>query len=117
MRSLTVTLILLVLSVAIMLGLSCFLRQSCDQLLNELARAPSIPDAATIGAQLDLWEQRTPWLNLAAPRNTVRRVRELLLILQSCAEVEPSTPAQMTLAELRDAIEQLKKDTLSFPIG
>ena len=120
MRSLTISLLLLLLAVAIMLGASVFLRQSCDQLLHALSASeaePPLPRAQVLQDVLACWERRTPLLSLVAPRSSVRRVREMLLTLQSCTDEQPRVMAKMTLTQLIDTVKQLKKDTLSLPIG
>jgi hypothetical protein len=120
MRSLTISLLLLLLAVAIMLSASLFLRQSCEQLLSALGASeaePALPDAQVLLDALACWERRAPLLSLVAPRSSIRRVREQLLTLQSCAHEQPEVMAKMTLAQLIDTVKQLKKDTLSLPIG
>ncbi len=113
MRSLTLSVLLLLLTAALMLGSAFYLQSSCNRLLRALELPQEqLPSEETVQEQLTLWEHRAPLMSLVAPRNSVRRVRELLLTLKSCTGREPSTLCRMSLTQLIDAVEQLKKDTL-----
>lgn len=114
MRSLILSLTLLALAISLMLGAAFYLRAACNHMLQALpAAADALPDAS-LTQQISHWEKQTPIYCIIAPHASVRRVRELLLLLQSCEENHWSEAAAVTMAQLRDTLEQLKKETLAF---
>lgn len=114
MRSLIISLTLLALAIALMLGAAFYLRAACDHMLQALPAAADALSDASLAQQISHWEKHTPIYCIIAPHANVRRVRELLLQLQSCKDNRWSEAAAVTLTQLRDTLEQLKKETLAF---
>ena len=112
MRSLIISLTLLLLAVALMLGASFYLRASCGDLLHALPSDATSLTTDMLSMEITHWEARTPLYSMIAPRSSIRRVRELMLTLQSYQACGWGDATQITLAQLRDAVEQLRKDTL-----
>ena len=114
MRSLIISLTLLALAIALMLGSAFYLRAACDHMLQALPTSVDTLSSTALGQQISHWEKHTPIYCIIAPHAGVRRVRELLLLLQSCADNRWPEAAAVTLAQLRDTLEQLKKEALAF---
>jgi hypothetical protein len=111
-RSLTISLTLLLLAVALMLGASFYLRASCGDLLHALPSDATSLTEDMLSAEIAHWEARIPVYSIIAPRSSIRRVRELMLTLQSYQARGWDDATQITLTQLRDTVEQLRKDTL-----
>ena len=112
MRSLTISLTLLILAIALMLGACFYLRAGCDDLLHALPTTVTALHADLLSQEITRWEARTPLYCLIAPRSSIRRVRELMLTLQSCQVCGWNDAARITLTQLRDTVAQLRKDAL-----
>lgn len=114
MRSLILSLTLLALAISLMLGAAFYLRAACDHMLHVLPSSVEALPSTALEQQISHWEKHTPLYCIIAPHAGVRRVRELLLLLQSCENNRWPEAAAVTLAQLRDTLKQLKKETLAF---
>lgn len=116
MHSLKWTALLLALTCLLMLLLSLHLLYCCNALASTLNMPLEAPDAtARIDGCMRIWDSRRLLLLAIAPRSSVRRVQELLLTLREC-EGRDRILADMTRAQLIDALKQLKNDTLGLPV-
>ena len=112
MRSLICALLLLSLALGVMFFASHHLQRCCDALLDTLEQPPDTLSASVLQEQLDAWEKQIPRLSLVAPRDSLRRIYELLLMLKSCLDQQWTQAARVIHAQLCEALRQLKKDTL-----
>ena len=118
MRSLILTLALLVLAVSLMLGGAFHLMRCCDKMLARLDTLPQKNDPASEVVEMQKYWVSQQWLLSAiTPRSNVQRVEEQLLslylgIIEGHSYQDRSVQAECAL--LRYSLEQLKKDTLPW---
>lgn len=123
MRSLILTLALLLLSVALLLGAAFHLAHCCDRLLLQLDAIPQKNDPAReVEEMKQYWEKKVWLLSIVLPRSEIEKVEEQLLTL-SCHAQSPCkryTEAthttgcehQTAIALLRRTLQKLKQDAL-----
>ena len=112
MRSLSLSITLLALAILLMLAATFYLRADCRRLLQNLPDTATEQQETVLAQEIARWESRTPLYCMIAPRSSIRRVRELMLTLQSYRRSNCTAAAEVTLAQLRDTVEQLRKDAL-----
>ncbi|MBQ7337800.1 MAG: hypothetical protein IJW40_05005 [Clostridia bacterium] len=122
MRSMIITLLLLALAVVIMFFGAYHLRKSCDEMLSMLESMKDADDPMALMCEMEeYWVKKTPLLHLVAPRSSIRRISEQMLSLKSCLmRVDTDSGnviGDITYSLLRDALLQLKQETLPHTIG
>ncbi len=118
MRSLIITLTLLALALALMLGAAFHMAHCCDRLQSDLDTLAQKNDPASeVEALKEYWQEREWLLNAITPRSEVQSVQKELLTLRCSLEsglTFDDTAVQVTLALLRDTLQSLKQDALPF---
>lgn len=99
--------------VLLVMANAAYVRWATDDILKAVETLPEVPDPATTPDEVATvrmrFESHTPWLNLSLNYNQIDRTTETFLSLEAAARTGDERQYAISLAVLRDMIENLAR--------